>query len=140
MRLCDGTFSGVRMLTRCSISQRSPGAVPVAHTNAFCVVLDSASVRRAVAEGVSETVIAAVLLFHERSVEEIASKFRPDDLGHVIRLVERSPSCYPPGTLRFQRPKTKALLIINGVVCGCCGATASKGHTNRRRRLVVSES
>jgi hypothetical protein len=68
-------------------------------TNAFGVVLDSASVRWAAAEGVSETVIAAVLLLHERSVEEIASKFRPDELEQVIKLVGRCPSCYPPGTL-----------------------------------------
>jgi hypothetical protein len=45
-------------------------------TNAFGVVLDSASVRRAAVEGVTETVIAAVLLLHERSIEEIASKLR----------------------------------------------------------------
>ena len=53
----------------------------------------------AAAEGVSETVIAAVLLLHERSVDELAAKLRPDELGHVIRLVSRCPSCYPPGTL-----------------------------------------
>jgi hypothetical protein len=43
-------------------------------TNAFGFVLDRASVRWAIAEGVSKTVIAAVLLLHERSIEEIASK------------------------------------------------------------------
>jgi hypothetical protein len=41
-------------------------------------------VRWAAAEGVSETVIAAVLLLHERSVDEIASKLRPDELEQVI--------------------------------------------------------
>jgi hypothetical protein len=44
-------------------------------TNAFRIVLDSASVRRAAAEGVSETVIAAVLLLHEQSASDIAPLF-----------------------------------------------------------------
>jgi hypothetical protein len=68
-------------------------------TNAFGVVLDSASVRWAAAEGVPETVIAAVLLLDERSVDEVASKLRPGQLEQVIKIVGRSPSCYPPGAL-----------------------------------------
>jgi hypothetical protein len=68
-------------------------------TNAFGVELHSESVRWAAAEGVSETVIAAVLLLHERSVDEIASKLRPDELEQVIKLVGRCPSSYPPGAL-----------------------------------------
>ena len=43
-------------------------------SNAFGLVLDSASVRRAAAEGVSETVIAAVLPLHERSAEQIVAE------------------------------------------------------------------
>jgi hypothetical protein len=69
-----------------------------AMTNAFGVVLDSASVRWAAAEGVPETVIAVCLL-HERSVDEIAAKLVPGELEQVIKLVGRSPSSYPPGTL-----------------------------------------
>ena len=68
-------------------------------TNVFGVELHSESVRWAAAEGVSETVIAAVLLLHERSVDEIASKLRPDELEQVIKLVGRCPSSYPPGAL-----------------------------------------
>jgi hypothetical protein len=68
-------------------------------TDAFRIVLDSASVRRAAAEGVSETVIAAIYLLHERSVADIVAKLRPGELEQVIKLVERCPSCYPPGTL-----------------------------------------
>ena len=45
----------------------------------------------------TETVIAAVSLLHERSVEEIAGKLTPAELGDVTRLVSRCPSCYPPG-------------------------------------------
>jgi hypothetical protein len=47
---------------------------------------------------VSETVIAAIYLLHERSVDEIVAKLRPSDLDQVIKLVGRCPSCYPPGT------------------------------------------
>ena len=68
-------------------------------SNAFGVVLGDASVRRAVIEGVSETVIAAIYLLHDRSADEVAAKLRPEELGHVIRLVGRCPSCYPSGTL-----------------------------------------
>ena len=57
-------------------------------TNAFGVVLDNASVRRAAVEGVPESVMAATYLLHERSVDEIAAKLRPDELGHVVRLVK----------------------------------------------------
>jgi len=77
-------------------------------TNAFGVVLDSASVRRAAVEGVPETVIAAIYLLHERSIDEIASKLRPEELGHVIRLVGRCPSCYPPGTLEALKSRRPA--------------------------------
>ena len=77
-------------------------------TNAFGVVLDNASVRRAALEGVPESVIAAIYLLHERSVDEIAAKLRPDELGHVIRLVSRCPSCYPPGTLEALKIRSPA--------------------------------
>jgi hypothetical protein len=60
-----------------------------AMTNAFGFVLDNASRRWAAAEGVSETVIAAVLLLHQCNADEIAAKLKPDELKHVIRLVGR---------------------------------------------------
>jgi hypothetical protein len=56
-------------------------------------------VRWAAAEGVSEDVIAAVLLLHERFVEEIAPKLSAVELEQVIKLVGRSPRFYPPGRL-----------------------------------------
>jgi hypothetical protein len=56
-------------------------------------------VRWAAAEGVSETVIAAVLLLHERSVEHIVAELSAVELEQVIKLVGRSPRVYPPGTL-----------------------------------------
>ena len=55
-------------------------------SNAFGFVLDDTSVRRAAVEGVSQNVIAAIYLLHERSVGEVAAKLRPDELEHVIRL------------------------------------------------------
>jgi hypothetical protein len=79
-------------------------------SNAFGFVLDEASVRRAAVEGVPETVIAAIYLLHERSVGEVAAKLKPDKLEHVIRLVGRCPSCYPPGTLDALRNKRMASL------------------------------
>src|SRR5262249_5471348 len=65
----------------------------------YGITLDEASIRWAAAEGVSETIITAVLLLHERSVDEAAAKLRPDEVAHVGRLVSRCPTCYPPGTL-----------------------------------------
>jgi hypothetical protein len=74
-------------------------------TNAFGVVLDNASVRRAVVEGVPETVIAAIYLLHERrSVAEIVAKLTPGELEQVIKLVARCPSCYPPRMLDALKP------------------------------------
>jgi hypothetical protein len=60
-----------------------------AMTNRFGFDLYPKEVRWAAAEGVSEDVIAAVLLLHERSVE----------LEKVIELVGRSPRLYPRGIL-----------------------------------------
>jgi hypothetical protein len=68
-------------------------------TNRFGVDLHPESVRWAAVEGVSETVIAAVLLLHERRVDEIVAKLWPSELEQVIKLVGRSPNCYPPETL-----------------------------------------
>jgi hypothetical protein len=48
---------------------------------------------------VSEDVIAAVLLLHERSVEEIITQISPLELEKVIVLVGRSPRLYPRGIL-----------------------------------------
>ena len=71
--------------------------------NPYGITLDEASIRWAAAEGVSETIIAAVLLLHEKSVDEVAAKPTPDELAHVVRFVSRCPSCYPHGTLAALR-------------------------------------
>ena len=68
-------------------------------TNRFGIALHPDDARWAAAEGVSETVIAAVLLLHERSVDKIVAELGDRELEQVIKLVGRCPSCYPPGTL-----------------------------------------
>ena len=77
-------------------------------TNPYGVTLDPSSVRWTAAEGVSETVIAAVLLLHEQSASDIASKLNASELEHVLRLVGRCPSCYPPGTLEAVKVRSRA--------------------------------
>jgi hypothetical protein len=72
----------------------------------YGITLDETSIRWAAAEGVSETIIAAVLLLHEKSVDEVAAKLRPGELAHVVRFVSRCPTCYPPGTLAALRSLT----------------------------------
>ena len=67
--------------------------------NRFGVDLHPDSVRWAAAEGVSQDVIAAVLLLHERSVEEIVPQLSPPELEKLIELVGRSPRLYPRGIL-----------------------------------------
>ena len=67
-------------------------------SNRFGVDLHPDSVRWAAAESVSEDVIAAVLLLHERSVEEIVPQLSLLELEKVIELVGRSPRLYPHGS------------------------------------------
>ena len=67
--------------------------------NPYGITLDPSSVRRAAAESLSETVMAVFCCSHERSVEEVVSKLPASELEQVIKLVARSPGCYPPGIL-----------------------------------------
>jgi hypothetical protein len=60
-------------------------------TNRFGALLNPDEMRWAAAEGVCEGVIAAVLLLHERSVEQIVAELSPAELEQVIKLVGRSP-------------------------------------------------
>jgi hypothetical protein len=68
-------------------------------TNRFGFDLHPKDVRWAAAERVSENVIAAVLLLHERSIDEIVPELTPAELDQTIVLVGRSPRLYPRGTL-----------------------------------------
>ena len=57
------------MSSRTAAAPNLLAAYIAAMTNAFGVVLDDASVRRA-----DETVIAAIYLLHERSVDQVGSR------------------------------------------------------------------
>jgi|HubBroStandDraft_6_1064221.scaffolds.fasta_scaffold372430_2 hypothetical protein len=74
-------------------------------TNRFGVELHPKDVRWAAAEGVSQDVIAAVLLLHERSVDEIAPQLTATALEQTIVLVGRSPRLYARGTLEALESK-----------------------------------
>jgi hypothetical protein len=65
--------------------------------NAYGMTLDDHLLRWAAAEGVPETVIAAICLLEHRSVDETVAKLSPAELEQVVNIVGRSPSCYPPG-------------------------------------------
>jgi hypothetical protein len=97
-------------------------------SNAFGLVLDSASVRRATVEGVPETVIAAIYLLHENSVDAVAAKLAPGELGHVIRLVGRCPSCYPPGTLDALKRRNSTPAPQPPSVSGSNDLTSGRRH------------
>jgi hypothetical protein len=74
-------------------------------TSCFGLKLHPKDVRWAAAEGVSQDVIAAVLLLHEPSVDDIAPQLNAVELEQVIVLVGRSPRLYAPGTLEALESK-----------------------------------
>jgi hypothetical protein len=65
--------------------------------NPYGISLDDASLRRAAAEGVPESVIAAICLLDEKSVDEIVARLTTAELEQVIKIVGRSPRGYAPG-------------------------------------------
>jgi hypothetical protein len=101
--------------------------------NRFGIALDQSWLRWAAAESVSETVIAAVLLLRERSVEEIAGKLTPAELADVTRLVSRCPSCYPPGAY-------DALKARRNVAAEQPATTAGAGANRPRRRHMPASA
>src|ERR1700733_13294582 len=74
-------------------------------TSCFGLKLHPKDVRWAAAEGVSQDVIAAVLLLHEPSVDDIPPQLNAVELEQVIVLVGRSPRLYAPGTLEALESK-----------------------------------
>jgi hypothetical protein len=88
-----------RAMTTHKLATSSRRNIFLRMTNRFGVELHPESVRWAAAEGVSEDVIAAFLLLHQRRVDEIVPKLSAAELEQVIKLVGRSPRVYPPGTL-----------------------------------------
>ena len=73
--------------------------------NSYGIMLDDASLRWAAAEGVSESVIAAICLLHDRSVDEIVARLSPAELDQATKIVGRSPGCYPPGVYAALKDK-----------------------------------
>ena len=84
-------------------------------TNRFGFVLDPKEVRWAAAEGVTEDVIAAVLLLHDRSVDEVAPQLSATELKRVITLVGRSPRQYPRGMLETLRQRRSRFALAHPV-------------------------
>jgi hypothetical protein len=98
-------YRGCEAARRCL---RPAAGISCRAMNRFGFDLPPQDVRWAVAEGVSQDVIAAVLLLHERPVDEIAPKLSTAELEKVIVLVGRSPRLYPLGIVealeRRRRP------------------------------------
>ena len=86
-------------------------------TNRFGVVLHPPDVRWAAAESVSETVIAAVLLLHERIVDEMVPELTAAELEHIIKPVERSPrmlEANSPAPYSIAIPCPQAAVAMDG--------------------------
>jgi hypothetical protein len=104
-------------------------------TNRFGVLLNPQDVRWSAAEGVCETVIAAVLLLHERSVEDIAPQLSAAELEQVIKLVGRNPRLYAHGMLDALKSKKVASLTptFGGVLAAVTAQTATQAATRAPR-------
>jgi hypothetical protein len=77
-------------------------------SNRFGLDVTSDQMRWSAADGVSKDVIAAVLLLHERSVDEIVPELSRAELEQVIELVGRSPLNLKFGSNpRYQAPSPK---------------------------------
>jgi hypothetical protein len=75
----------------------APSGPPGAGRNPYGIQLDDEALRWAAAEGVPVSVIAAIRLLHERSVDQIAARLTTAELEMVISIAGRSPQIYPPG-------------------------------------------
>jgi hypothetical protein len=140
LKNCSPTPAGLPQSDSVSAAQASPqsskpesGKERGSISNPFGIALDQSWLRWAAAEGVSETVIAAVSLLHERSVEEIAGKLTPAQLADVTRLVSRCPSCYPAGAF-------DALKALRNVAAEQAATTAGAGPNRPLRRHIPASA
>jgi hypothetical protein len=110
--------------------------------NPYGITLDDASLRWAAAEGVPESVIAAICLLDEKSVDEIVAKLSPVELEQVIKIVGRSPRGYPPGAydalkgkrnLAQPQPPIERLSRNGALESGQPTAHANSGTEHSRR-------
>ncbi len=73
--------------------------------NPFGITLDDASLRWAATDAASESATAAICLVGEMRVDEIVAKLTTAELEQVIKIVGRTPSCYPPGVYAALKDK-----------------------------------
>ncbi len=90
-------FAALQACRPTSLKASAPSDPPSAGRNPYGITLDDASLRWAAAEGVPASVIAAICLLDEQSVDEIVTKLTTAELDQVIQIVGRSPRGYPPG-------------------------------------------
>jgi hypothetical protein len=107
-------------------------------TNRFGFELHPQDIRWAAAEGVSQDVIAAVLLLHERSVDEIAPQLSARELEQTIVLVGRSPRLYAPGTLEALESKKATLHVNASVVARENAAPLNRALPERREASIYA--
>jgi hypothetical protein len=107
-------------------------------TNRFGFELHPQDIRWAAAEGVSQDVIAAVLLLHERSVDEIAPQLTARELEQTIVLVGRSPRLYAPGTLEALESKKATLHVNASVVARENAAPLNRALPERREASIYA--
>jgi hypothetical protein len=86
-----------------------PSDLPVAGRNPFGIALDDASLRWAAAEGVPESVIAAICLLDEKSVDEIVTRLTTAELDRVLKIVGQSPRGYAPERTSSNSPSATTL-------------------------------
>jgi len=104
-----------------------------AMTNPYGITLDQASLRWAAAEGVPESVIAAICLLGEKSVDEIVARLTTVELEQVIRIVGRSPRGYPPGAYGALKEQRDRRSTKPPVECGLGDERVSAGTARMRR-------
>ena len=117
-------------------------------TNRFGVFLHPEDVRWAAAEGVSETVIAAVLLLHDHSIDEIVPELSAIELEQVIQLVGRSPRLYAPGTLEALKQRRSSLaparptasLPLNATAEERTATSSSSADSSRGRKRRLPQA
>ena len=85
--------------------------------NPYRITLDDASLRWAAAEGVPESVIAAVFLLDEKSVDEIVARLTTAELEQVIKIVGRSPRGYAPGAYAALKEQLQRRSVQKSAAC-----------------------
>ena len=108
------------------------GMLP-AMANPYGITLDDASLRWAAAEAVPEAVIAAICMLDKRGVDEIVTRLTTAELDQVIKIVGRSPSCYPPGAYATLKEHRQGRSTKPPAACGPRDADISPGATRMRK-------